>query len=216
MAVKFIAAHHRYSGLSTDSKPTSKPVGSKFRETDTGKSFDYDGTTWNPAFPLIDGSVHGAQATMDIVHYEIHEGDHYTAPYKESIGSGSLSTILIETPASASTISHFVFVISTSAAGSLEFRKESDGTAGTAITPENNNQVLGGTANTTISHNGAATSAGTLLECAYLGGGASSKSGGAGGSRIEWELDQSAKYILEFVSSAASVVAWNLFWYEED
>lgn len=47
MAVKFLAAYQRYVGLSTDTKPTSVPVGSTFLEYDTSALYiTYDGTLW--------------------------------------------------------------------------------------------------------------------------------------------------------------------------
>ncbi|KKM86988.1 hypothetical protein LCGC14_1273400 [marine sediment metagenome] len=47
MAVKFITSHKNFIGLSTDTKPTSVPVGSKFIEYDRTKTFiTYDGTNW--------------------------------------------------------------------------------------------------------------------------------------------------------------------------
>lgn len=216
MAVKFISAHHRYSGLSTDSKPTGKPVGSTFRETDSGASFCYDGTSWNADFPLVDGSVHGALATIDIVHYEVHEGDHFTATYTEDLASGSASNILIETPGSATATIHFIGSIATEAAGSLQFTETPNATVGTAVIGYNNNRPVGGSAELSITQNGAVTTAGTILGTGYLGGGTGSKFGGETGLRNEWILNHSTRYLLQFVSSAASIVAWNLFWYEED
>ena len=47
MTVKKIATIQRFIGLSTDTKPTDSPVGSKFYEYDTKSSYvTYDGTNW--------------------------------------------------------------------------------------------------------------------------------------------------------------------------
>lgn len=47
MSVKFSASAQRYLGLSTDTKPTSVPVGSTFYEYDTKEEYvTYDGTNW--------------------------------------------------------------------------------------------------------------------------------------------------------------------------
>ena len=47
MTVKFVATINRWIGHSTDTKPTSVPVGSKFFEYDKIKTFiTYDGTNW--------------------------------------------------------------------------------------------------------------------------------------------------------------------------
>lgn len=49
MAVKFIAKIESYVGLSTDTKPTSVPVGSTFFEHNTEKTYiTHDGTNWVP------------------------------------------------------------------------------------------------------------------------------------------------------------------------
>lgn len=216
MAVKFITAHDVYSGLSTDSKPTSKRVGSTFRETDTGKSYVYDGTSWNKDFPKTDGLYTGSLVEIDVVHDEVHRGDHWSATYSEGIGSGSSSIILFETPGSAVTDVHFIGVLAVSAAGSITFQEAPNTTAGTVITPYNNKREQTGSSGVIIiTSNGAITSAGTILANEYVGGGSNSKIGGETGLRNEWILEHSTRYVLEYVSSAASVVAWNLLWYEE-
>lgn len=47
MAVKLIEMVSNYIGLSTDTKPTSVPVGSIFFEYDSHVSYiTYDGTNW--------------------------------------------------------------------------------------------------------------------------------------------------------------------------
>ncbi len=214
MAVKFIAAIHNYSGLSTDSKPTSKPAGSTFRETDTGEMFAYDGTSWNVDFPVVDGFATGALIQMDVVHYEVHKGTHYSATYTEDLASGSASNILFETPGSATSNVHFLGVIDTEAAGSLQFSEAPNATVGTVVVGYNSRRMSANTPDMTVTQNGAVTSAGTVLHAGYLGGGAGSKIGGETGLRNEWMLNHSTRYLLQFTCSAASVVAWNLFWYE--
>jgi hypothetical protein len=47
MTVVTLGAIRRYSGLSIDTKPTSRvPSGSTFNETDSGRNWTYDGTIW--------------------------------------------------------------------------------------------------------------------------------------------------------------------------
>jgi len=49
MTVVFVSTINSWIGLSTDTKPTSKPVGSKFWEYDTKLEYiTYDGTNWTP------------------------------------------------------------------------------------------------------------------------------------------------------------------------
>ncbi len=45
MTIKNLHAIHTYSGLSSDTKPTSPPAGSTFLETNTKQMFFYSGTT---------------------------------------------------------------------------------------------------------------------------------------------------------------------------
>ncbi len=48
MAVKLMATISRYIGASSDTKPTSVPVGSTFYEYDTKLNYiTYDGTNWS-------------------------------------------------------------------------------------------------------------------------------------------------------------------------
>ena len=47
MAIKFITSIERFLGLSTDTKPTSVPIGSEFYEYDSRDLYvTYDGTNW--------------------------------------------------------------------------------------------------------------------------------------------------------------------------
>ncbi len=47
MAIGEIKTTNKYIGLSSDTKPTSVPVGSEFFETDTGDTYiTYNGTNW--------------------------------------------------------------------------------------------------------------------------------------------------------------------------
>lgn len=48
MSVFIAATIKRYTGLSTDSKPTAPPVGSTFLETNTGYLWIYNGYAWLP------------------------------------------------------------------------------------------------------------------------------------------------------------------------
>ncbi len=49
MAVVLIGRIQEFVGLSSDTKPSAPPVGSTFRETDTGLIAVYDGTAWQVA-----------------------------------------------------------------------------------------------------------------------------------------------------------------------
>ena len=217
MAVKYIAAIKRYSGLSTDPKPTTGvPAGSTFSETDGGHTYTYNGSAWSYIFPLIDG-ITGALVSVDELHHEIHDGEHFTATFAETIGSGSASALLLETPGSAVAEVHFIADLESSAAGTLIFSETPNATVGTVVIAYNNKRTSGISALTTITSNGAVTTTGTILGNMVVGaGGAGNKVGGESGARNEWILNNDDRYLLQYTSSAASNVAWNVMWYEEE
>ena len=53
MAVVSIKNPGKWLGLSTDEKPVTSLVGSKFQETDTGKKWLFDGANWVKDLSLI-------------------------------------------------------------------------------------------------------------------------------------------------------------------
>ena len=46
MTVVLIASIQRFIGVASDTKPTSPPAGSTFRETDTLDLYVFDGSAW--------------------------------------------------------------------------------------------------------------------------------------------------------------------------
>ena len=216
MAVKLINAINRYSGLEADIKPTAGVVvGSTFWETDGGHAFFYDGTGWTHAFPSVDLDAHGAQVVVDHTEHAVHAGQLFSATFAESIGSGSASVMLFETPGSAVASIHFEGVVETSAGGTLIFTEIPNATVGTTVIAYNNSRRIAGSSKTSVTSNGAVTTTGNILQHGVTGGGASSKIGGQIAGHNEWETDANARYLLQFTSSAATNVAWNLFFIEE-
>lgn len=59
MTVQQLGSIRRYSGLSIDTKPTSRvPAGATFLETDSGHTFTYDGAIWWPdAEPVSNADI---------------------------------------------------------------------------------------------------------------------------------------------------------------
>lgn len=53
MTVSLIANIQRWAGLSSDTKPTSGPVGSMFFEVNTGQHWVWDGVDWIEDLTLI-------------------------------------------------------------------------------------------------------------------------------------------------------------------
>jgi len=216
MAVTLVTGAPRYIGLSTDTKPTTCAVGATYFNTDRGSTYTWNGSDWVRVFPNIDGTITGGLVVIDVVHHEVHRGDHFTATYAETLTSGSASVILLESPGSATATIHILANISTSAGGTLIFSEAPNATVGTAVYANNNNLTIAGSSELSITHNGAVTTAGTVLENGALGGvGPSFRLGGDTGLRNEWIFNHSSRYLLQFTSSAATNVAWNLMWYEE-
>ena len=216
MAVKLIIAIQRYSGLEADTKPTAGvAVGSTFWETDAGHSFLYDGTSWTHMFPSVDLDAHGAQVIVDHTEHAVHAGQLFSATFAETIGSGSASVLLFETPGSAVASIHFEGVLDTSAGGTLIFTEIPNATVGTTVIAYNNSRRIAGSSKTSVTSNGAVTTTGNILQHGVTGGGASNKIGGQIEGHNEWETDADARYLLQFTASAATNVAWNLFFIEE-
>lgn len=59
-------AGDRYTGLSTDTKPTGILAGAVFLETDTAQSYFYDGSSWTAIASVDIGSLPAAVAAADI------------------------------------------------------------------------------------------------------------------------------------------------------
>ena len=215
MAVILTGPAQRYLGLSDDVKPTTCAVGATIFTTDDGASYVWDSSDWVRAFPTVDGTISGGLTVLDIVHNEIHRAKHFTATHAETLASGSASVILLESPGSATATIHFIASISTSAGGTLIFSRIPNATVGTAVYANNNNLTIAGSSELSVTHNGAVTTAGSVLENGALGGvGPSFRVGGTEGLRNEWMLNHSSRYLLQFTSSAATNVAWKLMWYE--
>jgi len=215
MAVKYIASIHNYSGLSSDTKPTTDvPVGSVFSETDLGTTYRFDGTNWNLVFPAVEPNCRGALLTISHREYEVHRGVFFSATHAQSIGDGSVSTILFETPGSATATIHSVAELASSGAGTLLFSETPNATVGTVITGYSNNRTIGGSSELSLTYDGAVTTTGTILEHTVIGTEKGAKIGGEVMGDNEWVLNHSTRYLLQFTASAASNIAWNIFWIE--
>jgi hypothetical protein len=75
MTVRLHSKREEFSGLSTDTKPTSPSVGSTFHEDNTGYTFKYNGYAWLPVNIMADGltvnykqiSLNQAAAAYDVM-----------------------------------------------------------------------------------------------------------------------------------------------------
>ena len=218
MAVKLITGIQNWVGLSTDTKPTTTTtIGSGFWETDLGHNWLYNGSSWVRAFPSIDVNAHGGLIMVSHFEHETHAGDMWSAANMETLASGSVSSILLETPGSAVASYHLIISLHSSAAGTLVFAEGEGGTVGTAITPQNNNRIIAGSSSLISLSNTTAGTVETVL--AYVAIGAGSPAGKIGGDlngANPWILEHEMRYSLQFTCSAATNVAWNLYFVEEE
>ena len=96
MAVKLVTGIQRYIGLSTDTKPTSVPVGSTFHEYDSKLTYvTYDGTNWSKyAYELTTVNVATSRSLPSLT--EFWEGEALAATVWEEIldggGTGAFGT----------------------------------------------------------------------------------------------------------------------------
>jgi len=220
MAVKYIAARQNYSGLAADTKPITTAgvlVGAIFHETDTGFSYQFNGSAWGKVFPAIDVAGDGALLTIHPRMHKIHEGQHFTAVHREVLGAGSATHIVLNTPASAVATIHMLATLEAGAAGWYTFSETTSGTVGTIIQSYDNNRTTANTSEVIISHGSVlvgVTSVGTIFDIGITGLLGTTSLGGISGDQ-EWVLNHSTRYIFQFLASAATAVNWGLYYVEE-
>jgi hypothetical protein len=172
----------------------------------------------SPVFLPIDG-MSGFRRTIDSRHANIHDGNAFVATHVIGIGTATAATVLIQTPSTASMTWHLFYEVSSRVAASMSWtlQESPNTTAGTAITPYNCNRQSTITTGCIISHSGAITSAGTILENGAQGVTAAVQLGGtfSNGAR-EWILKKDTRYVVTANAfTAASSVVINLCWYEK-
>lgn len=165
---------------------------------------------------------HNLLKQIDKVHYEIHEGGHYTASYSTSGTAGSTTYFIVQL-ASTAAIPHFVPSISADVLGTYSFSIDATVSSSyTAITPYNNHLRSTKTSVLNVgvmpTSSGASTATyGTIVDTQWVGGtgvGVNKISGTAGG-RVEWVLKNTTKYCVRFTSTLAYNVSFNTNWYED-
>jgi len=229
-----------YSGLSTDTKPTTAggndvPNGSRFREVDTAKTFHYNkfDDTWYLAEPVIDSSTH-ARSVILYPHDEIHSGNYYDA-WHTSTGKndGTYITIYIKT-ANTDKLCHMEAMWQASGAAYFRIRRGPVVTANTGTskavfnrchTVTNTSGVFDNattpvvnkcSTDVTIANRTPATpgvNGGLVVFEEYDGVGRTNPGGGR--DRFERKLKKDTVYVFEVESDAAGLVlALQLGWYE--
>lgn len=158
-----------------------------------------------------------ALITIDAVHSEIHEGDHYTAvAVDNALADNETLVVYFKTPADIEC--HAITEVSAPLAGEFEIRESATcSLSGTVVTPKNNDRNSANVSTVEVRHTPTVTASGTLLDYAILGAGSGPKApGGSMASREEWILKKSTVYLFRFTSAANSNEASiAVRWYEE-
>lgn len=120
----------KFSGTSADTKPTTDiPPGSELYETDTGKTYVWNNTTWKEKSPLIDGFT-GAKARISMAHLHIHKKESFVFDYAdENLGDNDTMILAFKTPVGTKRV-HFFPEYSTLVGGDLRIYEDSYWTPG--------------------------------------------------------------------------------------
>ena len=170
--------------------------------------------------PLTVDDVDEVLVTIDFVHHEIHEGNHYTATiYDNDVDIVGPKYVRVTTPATGAT--HFIFSVTGDAGFLAEFYEDPTlDAAGAAVARINNNRVSVNTADVTVFQDTttqAPNNDGTLLWAALAGAGGNpaQSNSGQSGARQEFILAVSEDYLVK-VTSLADNTAINIQaeWYE--
>ena len=162
-----------------------------------------------------------AKIGIDLVHHEIHKGNHYTCnTLDESVDIAAPKYVRCTAPDSATRI-HFIAEISTDGAAKVEwFENPTILAAGDAMA-ENNNDRNSANIATLICREDATTQApnndGTLLFSRFIGGTGVGGTSTAGefGTRQEWILKQAFDNLVKVtVAANGTQVSITLSWYE--
>lgn len=168
----------------------------------------------------LDAATHALEI-IDYNHHEIHAGSHYFIQDVEDLPINNVFDMQWTTP-DTTKWSHFTFTLATEGETSWYiYEGATISTAGTAITPRNNNrnvadnstQVIAGILNTSLANANADTAVGAATELAHgiLGAG---KTGGAEDRSLEIILKQNTIYCMRAIATAAGFVNFRVEWYE--
>ncbi len=160
----------------------------------------------------------GCIPTIDIVHHEIHEGNHFFTSYYEKIGAASAINILITT---GSKKVHLVGEIATDNSGMGYFSVNPNATASdsSVITQYNNDASSSNVASMSTVVGGTYTSSGTVLRYYLMGSAGTNKAtvGNTAGEHNEAILAVNTKYLIRFVADNASTrTVIRTSFYEQD
>lgn len=170
---------------------------------------------------IVADSISGGLKVIDVVHYEIHQGETFTAgymsPHESDVADDGTIDVVIE---SGSKYLHMI--ARASFGGDFEaylYEAPDIDADGTPITPQNHKRTGGEATTATIVHSPTVNATGTLLESLFLPGGTGGNSIGIIGSqREEWITNLNTKYLIRLINRAGSAKQGGLgvIWYEED
>jgi len=160
-----------------------------------------------------------ALVTIDIEHYEIHEGDHYFIGGFETLANpGDTLEFVVTTPAS-STHAHMNFVVSANSTLSIYVYEDASGVSGgSTATPINNNRNSTKTSVLNVIKDPATISSdGSLIDSFSFGGTDKfSAHGGLAETEEELLLNSDTTYLWRFTAGDSNVlVSYKGIWYEE-
>lgn len=149
-----------------------------------------------------------AAVIIESDHHEIHEGDTYLVSYKTPDASpladnGTVSFVIT----TSSLEIHLVYDHACGGDSEFELSEAPIVTAatGTALTPQNKNRNFPNVNVTTVLRDPTITNIGTLLENTFEPGGTGPQAtGGIGGSRNEWILKPTTKYMLRVTNRSGN------------
>ena len=233
MTVALVQNPLKWSGTSSDTKPSSSVgVGSEFYETDTGHTFEWNGSAWKQKSPEIDEVTHSL-ATMSYTHHEVHAGSSFIFDYvDEALADDETITLAFKTPAGTKRL-HFFPQFTTLVGGDMRVYEDTFWTAGTgsaqsvinrkredsmssSIILENVSSASTFIANGKIIANptGHDSSAATMIRHLY-GWGKKEKFNAAGEDENELVLNPDTTYAVVFTAEGGSNKAQLILnWYE--
>lgn len=180
------------------------------------------GTAASPLFiapgTAYKGSGVPAFVTIDVVHHEVHEGDHFLATDIDTdVDTGAAKYWRITTPATSKR-AHLILRYASTGAGTWEFfENPTTNAAGTQLTMVNSNRNSATTATTVFYYDNTTTSDGTRLWADRTGsnGTGLTRNSGSGGREDELILKENEDYIIKFTPDADNTgVVLNVSWYE--
>jgi len=157
--------------------------------------------------------------TIDKIHYEVHEGDHYTFSKSTTIVGTSTYYIALTTP-NTTVEPHLIFSFDAAAVATLQFYENATiASTWAANTVYNNNRRSTNAATVVIRASlpsSDVTSTGTLLETIGLPAGyVKTDIGISGTSRNEWVLQKNYTYLARITSASTNSIDANFMWYED-